>query len=119
MATPEFHARVLRASCPNCRGRCADHVIHGIVEYVPRIVAVLRSGEEIAFDDLPVPDGVLRRRRFEEEPNSCVSVYSDHVRIGPGDAEDVIDSFRIARFAPGKLRQWATNTCLIDPRGGP
>ena len=70
---------------------------------MPRIVAVLRSGEQVAFDDLPGPDGVLRRRRFEQEPDGYVGVYSDHVRIGPDGVEEVIDSFRVARFSPEKL----------------
>ena len=68
-----------------------------------KIVAVLRSGDEVVFEDLPGPDGAQRRRRFEEEPDGYVSVYSDHVRTGSDGSEEVLDSIRLARFAPENL----------------
>jgi hypothetical protein len=68
-----------------------------------KIVALLSDGEEVVFEDVRGPDGALRHRRFEEEADGYVSVYSDRVRIGSDGGEEVIESVRLARFAPEKL----------------
>lgn len=81
--------------------------------FVATVVAVLSNGEEIVFEDGPGPDGVLRRRRFEEEPDGHISVYSDHVRIGQDGEEAVVESVRLARFSPEKL----VSISHVDERG--
>ena len=68
-----------------------------------RVVVVLRSGEELTFEDRRGPDGTLRQGRFEQEADGHVSVYSDHVVVGADGTEEVVDTFRPARFSPDKL----------------
>jgi len=68
-----------------------------------RVVALLASGEAVIFEDGRTADGILRRKRIEQEPGGHVSVYSDHVRTHPNGTEEVVASFRPARFSPEKL----------------
>ncbi|HEX4654174.1 MAG TPA: hypothetical protein VH274_00380 [Mycobacteriales bacterium] len=68
-----------------------------------RVVAALTSGELITFEDGMTPDGILSRRRFEREPDGHVSVYSEHVVTRPDGTDEIIATFRPARFRPDQL----------------
>lgn len=84
-----------------------DGAVHGHANEVRRVVAILRSGDEVSFEDMRARDGTLRRRRLEHEPDGHVSVYSDHVVIRPDGTEEVAETFRLARFTPDKLHSIA------------
>jgi hypothetical protein len=70
---------------------------------VRRFIALLRSGEAVIFEDGLTADGVLRRKRVEREADGHVSVFSDHVVTHPDGTEEVVATFRPARFSPDKL----------------
>lgn len=68
-----------------------------------RVVANLSSGEQVIFEESRTSDGLLHRHRYETESDGHVSVFSDHTRVRSDGVEEVVDTFRVARFSPDKL----------------
>ena len=79
---------------------------------VHRVVTTLTNGEQVSFEASRTPAGLVRRHRYETEPDGQVGVFSDHTHLRSDGTEEIVDTFRIARFAPGNLARIETLVSL-------
>lgn len=73
------------------------------MRYLLARIQVGEHVEEIRIEDRPRGDGTVPRTRYERQPDGFVQVYRDHVRTHPDGTEEVVDTFRPARWSPDQL----------------